>query len=142
MESRSALFVFLGAFCHSAFLPLLPHLEEWHCVSGSHFTLTRLIDRGDGSEKIPHQCETLPWFRLSRDPWSRVTGTVGIFLHPSPLLCSARFLSSVAPCHSHVGLHHVCRPSHTIPALLRAEAALRAQHFHPTTLRMSRPGRG
>lgn len=33
---------------------------------------TRLIDPGDGSEKIPHQCETLPWFRLSRDPWLRV----------------------------------------------------------------------
>lgn len=84
---------------------------------------TRLIDPGDGSEKIPHQCETLPWFRLSRDPWLRVTGTVGIFFTPLP---SAPFLSSVAPRHSHVGLHHVCRPSHTIPALLRAEAALRA----------------
>lgn len=50
---------------------------------------TRLIDPGDGSEKIPHQCETLPWFRLSRDPWLRVTGTVGIFLHPSPLCRSS-----------------------------------------------------
>lgn len=98
MESRSALFVFLCVFCHSAFLPLLPNLEEWHCVSGSHFTLTRLIDPGDGSEKIPHQCETLPWFRLSWDPWKRGMETVGIFT-PPPLHTALLFRGSMPqPC--------------------------------------------
>ena len=132
MESRSALFVFPDASCHSALPPLLPPLRV-------ALRETRLIDPGNGREKNPSSVWNVAMVSAELRPLVAGNRDCGDFVHPLP---SARFLSSVAPCHSHVGLHHVCRPSHTIPAPLRAEAALRASHFHPTTLRMSRLGRG
>lgn len=59
-------------------------------MSGSHFTLTRLIDHIDGRE-IPHLSEMLPWFWPSQEPWLLVYSYrdwLG-FLHPSPLDCSS-----------------------------------------------------
>lgn len=70
-------------------------------------------------------------------PWLCVTeGGGGVIPLPSVLVLSSMFFY-----HSHGWLRHVCRPSHTIPAWLRAEALLRAEHFHDTTLHMSRLGR-
>lgn len=136
MGSRWALFVFL---LHCVTCLPAPPSKTWRCVSTQHFTLARLAGCIDGSDKSLisvkrcHGCGRAETPRLwvhSNRNW------VGFFCPPPVLL-----RCSVVLCHGHVGLHHVCRPSHTIPALLRAEAALRAQHFHPTTLRMSRLGR-
>lgn len=136
MGSRWALFVF-SLHCVTC-LPAPPS-KTWRCVSSQHFTLTRLTGCIDGSDKSLISVKCCHGFGRAGTPGCgcTVTETGWVFLSSPPALlhCSAVL------CHGHVGLHHVCRPSHTIPALLRAEAALRAQHFHPTTLRMSRLGR-
>lgn len=89
----------------------------------------------DGSDKSLISVKCCHGFGRTETPGCgcTVTGTGWVFLSSPVLLCCSTVL-----CHGHVGLHHVCRPSHTIPGLLRAQAAVRVQHFHPTTFCMSR----
>lgn len=143
MGSRVALFVFplRSVTCLPAPTPLS---KKWRCVSAQHFTLTRLTGCTDGSDKSLSSVKCCHGFGRAETPFlgCTVTGTGWVFFcTPRPLFLSTPLCFAVVLCPGHVGLHHVSRPSHTIPALLRAEAALRAQHFHPTTLRMSRLGR-
>lgn len=114
--------------------PSLPSKTR-RCVSSQNFTLTRLTGCIDGSDKSLISVKCCHGFGRTETPGCgcTVTGTGWVFLSSPVLLCCSAVL-----CHGHVGLHHVCRSSHTIPALLRAQAAVRAQHFHPTTFRMSR----
>lgn len=93
MNGKSLSFVCFSSV-HSVTLCILPlALREWQ---------TFHLDPPDWPHwwqwKIPHQCEMLPWFQLSWDPWLRVTGT-GWISTPPPLCTVPLFCGSMPqPC--------------------------------------------
>lgn len=109
------------------------------CMSTQHFTLTRVTGCIDGSDKSLIGVKCCHGFGRAETPGCgcTVTGTgcfFSFFLsspHAALRFCATAMWGCIMSADLLTQSLHYCVQ----------EAALRAQHFHPTTFRMSRLGR-